>query len=237
LNIDLGELPDEPEELYACAHVASIACGGHAGDEASMRRALARCAAHGVSVGAHPSYPDRASFGRTAMTMAAARLRATVSAQCESLARLAREAGLRVTSVKAHGALYHAATTDETTARALVEGALAALGRDVTFFGPAAGALASVLASAGVTLAREGFADRGTRPDGTLIPRGEPGALVADPAAAADLARRLALSGRFDTLCVHGDTPGAIAVARAVRDALDGLVATERAGGKGAGGA
>jgi UPF0271 protein len=228
LDIDLGELPDEPEALYACAHLANVACGGHAGDEASMRRAVALCIAHGTRVGAHPSYPDRAGFGRQPMEMAAGDLRASVAEQCARLREVAREAGVTLAYVKAHGALYHAARADADVAGAVLGGAIDALGSGITIVGPPAGELLSAATRAGVRYAREGFADRATRPDGTLVPRGEPGALVTDPAAAARRALDLAAAGGFDAVCCHGDTPGAVSIARAVRDALD----ARGAGGK-----
>jgi UPF0271 protein len=221
LNIDLGELPDEPEELYASAHVANIACGGHAGDRASMSNALARCRAHGTRAGAHPSFPDRAGFGRRTLPMATAEMRRVVADQCAELATVTREAGVPIEFVKAHGALYHAASADAELAEAVLGGALEALGPSVTLIGPPTGALASAAARAGVAYAREGFADRATRADGTLVPRSEPGALILDPRAAADRARELLRGARFDTVCVHGDTPGAAAIARAVRAALE----------------
>jgi UPF0271 protein len=223
LNIDLGELPDEPEELYALAHVANIACGGHAGDAVSIAEAMRRCKAHGTRVGAHPSYPDRAGFGRTAMAMAPDALRASVREQCLLLATAASALDLQVTSLKAHGALYHAASSDPVVARATLEGAVDALGTGITVLGPDGGALATVARETGLAYAREVFADRGTRADGTLVPRGEPGALIIDPSEAASVARRLAASGRYETLCVHGDTPGAVAIARAVRKALEAV--------------
>jgi UPF0271 protein len=228
LDIDLGELSDEPEALYACAHLANIACGGHAGDEASMRRAVALCIAHGTRVGAHPSYPDRAGFGRQPMEMAAGDLRTSVAEQCARLRDVAREAGVTLAYVKAHGALYHAARADAGIASALLEGAIDALGAGITIVGPPAGELLALATRAGVHYAREGFADRGARPDGTLVPRGEPGALVTDPAAAARRAVELAAAGGVEAICCHGDTPGAVAIARAVRDALD----ARAAGGK-----
>jgi UPF0271 protein len=221
LDIDLGELPDEPEALYACAHLANVACGGHAGDETSMRRAVALCIAHGTRVGAHPSYPDRAGFGRRPMEMAPGDLRASIAEQCTRLRDVAREAGVTLAYVKAHGALYHAARADPDVASALLGGAVDALGTRITIVGPPAGELLAVATRAGVHYAREGFADRATRPDGTLVPRGEPGALVTDPAAAARRALELAAAGGFDAICCHGDTPGAVDIARAVRDALD----------------
>jgi 5-oxoprolinase (ATP-hydrolysing) subunit A len=221
LNVDLGELPGEPEELYALAHVANIACGGHAGDRASIRHALICCRAYGARVGAHPSYPDRAGFGRTTMAMSPGDLRASVREQCQHLATEAFALGMQVASVKAHGALYHAANADLAIAGAVVDGATDALGASVSLLGASHGALEVVARDAGLTFAREGFADRGTLADGSLVPRGQPGALIVDPVAAAARARELSASGRFDTVCVHGDTPGAVAIARAVRRALD----------------
>jgi UPF0271 protein len=221
LNVDLGELPDEPEELYALAHVANVACGGHAGDGASIATALARCKAHGTRVAAHPSYPDREGFGRRAMKIAPSELRDSVREQCARLASEARAAFVAVSAMKPHGALYHQAGADRSVAEAVIDGALEALGDKVTIVGPGGSALAAVALERGLPFAREGFADRGLRADGSLVPRGEPGALVTDPALAAAQALRLAASGSFDTVCVHGDTPGAVAIARAVREALD----------------
>ena len=125
--------------------------------------------------------------------------------------------------MKPHGALYHVAHEDEATAEALVLGAREALGARVTVVGPPGGALARATARAAMAFAREGFADRATREDGTLVPRGEPGALVLDPGAAAARARAIVATGEVDTICVHGDTPGAVAVARAVRAVLDAI--------------
>jgi UPF0271 protein len=221
LNIDLGELAGEDEALYAHAHLANIACGGHAGDEATMRRAVALCLRHGTAVGAHPSYPDPEHFGRRLVAMSEHALRTTVSAQCARLLAVTRDAGVDVRFVKAHGALYHAARDEAAVAAALLEGALAALGPDIMFLGPPRGELRAAVARAGLPFLREGFADRATRPDGTLVPRGEAGALILEPSLAAAHAAALASSGEVDTICVHGDTPGAVAIARAVREALD----------------
>lgn len=155
------------------------------------------------------------------MQMAPGDLRASVAEQCARLREVAREAGVTLAYVKAHGALYHAAREDADVASALLGGAVDALGTGITVVGPPAGELLGAATRAGVRYAREGFADRATRPDGTLVPRSEPGALVTDPAAAARRALELAAAGGFDAICCHGDTPGAVAIARAVRDALD----------------
>ncbi len=227
LNVDLGELPDEPPELYACANVVNVACGGHAGDAESMRQAIDLCAAHGAKLGAHPSYPDRKGFGRMRVAIPPDELQRCLGEQCAHLQGFARAAGVAIAFVKPHGALYHVARTDEATAEAIVVGAQQVLGM-VTIIGPPDGALARAAARAKLGYAREGFADRATREDGTLVPRSEPGALLLDPSVAAARARSLAAAGEVDTVCVHGDTPGAVAIAGAVRTALDSLVRAER---------
>jgi UPF0271 protein len=228
LNIDLGELDDEPEGLYAAADIANIACGGHAGDERSMRRALRQCLLHGVAAGAHPSFPDRENFGRVRLALAPSALRASVAEQCDRLATLADEEGLPLRFVKPHGALYHAANDDPEVARAVVAAAIESLGHGVVMIGPPRGHLRAFAEDEALAFAAEGFADRATRDDGTLVPRSERGALVTEPAAAAAQARALLGRGGFVTLCVHGDTPGAEAIARAVRDVVD---AARSAGG------
>lgn len=220
LNVDLGELPDEPIELYEYARLANIACGGHAGDAASMNRALRRCMRSNVRAGAHPSYPDPEHFGRRSQAVAPAALRSEVRTQCESLAAVARELVIAIEAVKPHGALYHDSNRDPDLAAAVIAGAVDALGR-ITIVGPPGGALASAALAAGLPFAREGFADRTMLPSGDLVPRDQPHALVDDPALAAAQAVRLAALGRYDTLCVHGDSPGSVAIARAVREALE----------------
>jgi len=222
LNVDAGELDDEPAELYALAHAVSIACGGHAGDERAMERVLRECAKTGTRAGAHPSYEDREGFGRRELAVEPAILGASVEAQCARLAEVARGCGIALSHVKAHGALYHAANRDPETARIVVAAARRALGAPLVV-GPPEGELRRAAAAAGLAFAREGFADRALRKDGSLVPRGEPGAVIGDPLAARAQAQALAISGTFDTLCVHGDSPGAVAIARAVRAELDAL--------------
>lgn len=222
LNVDLGELPDEPEELFAIAATANIACGGHAGDDRSMDRAVARALAAGTRIAAHPSYPDREGFGRKTMAIEPAALAAAVEAQCAALAAVARRLGASVSRVKPHGALYHDAARDPALAAAVIEGAARGLdSRDLTIVGPPGQHLAAEAARRGLVYAREGFADRGYRADGSLIPRTQPGALITDPDAAARQALALARSGDVETLCVHGDTAGAVAIASRVRAALE----------------
>jgi UPF0271 protein len=157
------------------------------------------------------------------MAMPPEAVRAAVPEQCSHLARIAQELHASVTFVKAHGALYHAANRDRAVSDALLQGARQALGTQLTVVGPARGELAAATAQAGLPYAREGFADRAMRADGTLVPREEPGALIVEPTAAAARARELAASGDVDTICVHGDTPGAVAIAHAVRAVLDAI--------------
>ncbi len=220
LNLDGGEHDDEPEALYALADVVHIACGGHAGDEASMDRVVQACLRSGTRFGAHPSYDDREGFGRRAQEVLPELLAASIAEQCTRLLRVAERHGAGLVSAKPHGALYHAAHADEATARACVAGVARALGTGVAIVGLAGGALERAALAAGLAYQREGFADRGVRADGSLVPRGEPGALIEDEAVAAARARALAARGDVDTLCVHADTPGAVAIARAVRATL-----------------
>jgi len=220
LNVDAGELEDEPAELVALAHWAHVACGGHAGDAASMARTVQHALAAQTRVGAHPSYPDREGFGRRTLAMGREALVRSIEVQCTALRNVAEPLGARVESCKPHGALYHDGNRDPALAAAVVDGVVRALG-PVEIVGPPAGGWADAATARGLRFAREGFADRGLRPDGSLVPRGEPGALLSDPAVAAAQAARLAASGAFDTLCVHGDGPHALEIARAVRTELD----------------
>jgi UPF0271 protein len=221
LNIDLGERAGEPEALYAYAHIANVACGGHAGDDASMKRAIGLCRIYGTRLGAHPSYPDREGFGRRPLGLSPANLRTQVAEQCGRLASIARELDQPIAFVKPHGALYHAVHRDPALAEAVVQASVESLGARIVVIGPSRGALAAAAAGAGVAYAREAFADRGVLPDGSLIMRGEPGALILDPLEASARAGDLARDPDVDTICVHGDTPQAVALARAVRSALD----------------
>lgn len=230
LNVDAGEDEAEPEELYALAHAVSIACGGHAGDERSMERVLRACARSGTRAGAHPAYEDRDGFGRRELAVEPETLARSVRAQCARLRAIARGCGVELVHVKPHGALYHAANRDPEIARAVLAGAQAALGSPLVV-GPPEGELRRAAESAGLPFAREGFADRAIRSDGSLVPRGEPGAVITEVEVARAQASRLARSGAFDTLCVHGDSPGALAIARAVRGELDALRPSGEAGG------
>jgi len=218
LNVDAGELENEPLELYEMAQVVNIACGGHAGDERSMTRVLDACKRFGTHAGAHPSYPDRANFGRTPMAISTDALTAAVAEQCHALASCARTHGdVPIPYVKLHGALYHASNGDPALARAALKGIVEALGWEITVIGPGRGAMIAAAEELGLRYAREGFADRAMRADGSLVPRGEPGAMIDDPSRAAEQARALARSGEVDTICVHGDGKNALEIARAVR--------------------
>lgn len=235
LNADLGETVDgaptaDDEAMFAVISSANVACGGHAGDAASMRDAVARAARFGVAVGAHPSYPDRASFGRAQVTMDPADLAAAVAEQLAALVA----AGADLRYVKPHGALYHAVTADRAQADAVtrvVADLAARLGRPLPVLGMP-GEIAGAAASTGLPFVPEAFLDRGYLPDGSLVPRTRPGALLDDPAQVAARAVRLARDGAVEaldgsivrvdaaSLCVHGDSPAAVALARAVRAAL-----------------
>ena len=237
LNADLGETIDgrptaDDAAMFAVVSSANIACGGHAGDVASMRTSVELAARGGVAIGAHPSYADRENFGRVARTPEPAELRREVSRQLAAL----EAAGAVIRYVKPHGALYHAVTADPGQADAVVD-AIAELseraGRGISVLG-LGGEIEKAASVAGLPFMREAFLDRGYLPDGGLVSRTRPGALLDDPARVAARAVRLVHEGLVDdvdggdvaveavSLCVHGDSPGAVAMARAVRTALTG---------------
>ncbi|MCC4248650.1 LamB/YcsF family protein [Microbacterium testaceum] len=236
LNADLGETVDgvptaDDEAMFAVITSANVACGGHAGDEASMRASVDRAARFGVAIGAHPSYEDRANFGRVRRDPPAGELRASIARQLDAL----EAAGAQLRYVKPHGALYHAVSADAAQARAVVAAVAdhsARLGRPLPVLG-LRGAIVEAAASAGLPFIPEAFLDRGYTADGGLVPRDHPGALVDDPVRVADRAVRLVADGTVETvdgsriavraasLCLHGDTPAAVAMARVVRAALD----------------
>lgn len=215
LNADLGEGPGEAA-LYPLITSANVACGGHAGDEASMREAVRLAILHGVAIGAHPSYPDRESVGRVSMTFAPAELELVVARQVGALAAIVAEAGGRLTHVKPHGALYNDVARD-TGIAAAVAGGVARISRELILVGLADSPALPVWRSLGFRVAAEGFADRAYEADGMLVSRSRRGAVLADPRDASVQALRLARSRRCDTICVHSDTPGAVAILAAVR--------------------
>lgn len=233
LNADLGEGAGTDEQLLEIITSASVACGGHAGDPAVMERTVALARARGVGIGAHPSFPDRDGFGRRAMKMSPLELRATLVEQMEALWAIARRQGAALQHVKPHGALYNLAVGDAALA-AVIGDAVRAVDPALIIVTLAGSLMAEVLERVGLRVAREAFIDRGYTAAGTLVPRDKPGALLTDPATAGARAVRLArdrlvptvdgpdIAVAADTFCVHGDTPNAAAVARAVRRALDG---------------
>lgn len=236
LNADLGETVDgvptaDDEAMFAVVSSASVACGGHAGDAGSMTDAVRRASARGVAVGAHPSFVDRAGFGRVAVAVPPGVLRRQVREQIEALLT----AGADLRYVKPHGALYHAVTREGEVAAAVaaaVADVSRSLGRALPVLGMD-GEIARAAADRGLPFVREAFLDRGYLPSGALVPRSEPGALLEDPGLVADRAVAFVREGAVTavdgsrvsvdaaSLCVHGDSPGAVAMARAVRAALD----------------
>ena len=227
LNVDLGELSDEDEALYSLATEVNVACGGHAGDDASMRRALELASRQGAVVAAHPSYADRKGFGRRARFASIGATRDAVEQQAAALHSIARSLGVSIRRMKPHGALYHDANCDSAMADAVILATMRALPALDTIVGPPTGALAEAAHARGLSFAREGFADRRYEGD-ALAPRSRPDALLIDAEACVAQALALAATKRFDTLCMHGDTPGAPALVRAVREALEATDQLER---------
>jgi UPF0271 protein len=224
LNCDMGELEDSAHEAALMEHItsANIACGGHAGDEATMERTVRLALACGVRIGAHPGYADRANFGRIEIPMAAIDIVQTVHAQILRLDAVVGRLGGTIVHVKPHGAMYNVAVRNAEVARAIGE-AVAQWNPAVPIFGLAGSPMLDVWRSMGLTAMGEGFADRRYEPDGTLRNRKYADALITDPAAAAAQAVRLAKSGAAQTICVHGDTPGSVAILKACRAALANL--------------
>ncbi|MCT2590199.1 LamB/YcsF family protein [Streptomyces sp. N2-109] len=245
LNADLGEgfgrweLTDD-EALLASVTSANIACGFHAGDPATMRRVCEQAAAAGVRIGAQVSYRDLAGFGRRAMDVPAGELAAEVAYQIGALEIFARAAGATVSYVKPHGALYHRTARDAEQAAAVVAGVRLS-GTPLPVLGLPGSALHAAASAAGLSIVEEAFADRGYRPDGNLVPRSEPGAVVTEPAEVVKRAVGIArdsrvtaadgqqLTLRARSLCLHGDTPGAARLARLVREELTAAGVTLRA--------
>ena len=236
LNADVGEATDaaglEVERtLLGLVSSVHVACGGHAGDDDSMTATVATALSRGVRVGAHPSYPDRAGFGRQPMQVDRAELGASLSEQVLALDRICRAAGTTVASVKAHGALYEEVAKGGAVYETFRDAVRGSVGEDVALVLPSGCRAVAMVLRDGMTAREEGFCDRAYRPDGGLVGRAEPGALLVEPSAAAAQALSLArgavvardgsvLTLWVDTLCIHGDSPGAVAIAAAVRTAL-----------------
>ncbi|MFE3165941.1 LamB/YcsF family protein [Streptomyces sp. NPDC059224] len=236
LNADLGEgfgrwrLTDD-EQLLSVVTSANVACGFHAGDAATMRRVCELAAARGVTIGAQVSYRDLAGFGRRAMDVPPAELAAEVAYQIGALEVFARAAGARVAYVKPHGALYNRVVHDEEQAAAVVDGVLLA-SASLPVLGLPGSRLLALARTAGLPTVAEAFADRAYTDEGRLVPRGREGAVVSDPETVMQRSVELARSGavtahsgtriavRARSLCLHGDTPGAVELARRVRTRL-----------------
>ncbi|MDN4588372.1 LamB/YcsF family protein [Xenophilus aerolatus] len=237
LNSDLGEsygawrMGDDAAMLDLVSS-ANVACGFHAGDPAGILTTLRAAAARGVAIGAHVAYPDLAGFGRRAMDIASADLRAAVIFQIGALQGLATAAGTRVRYVKPHGALYNTIAHDARQAQDVIA-AVRAIDPTLALVVLAGSPLAGWARDAGLRTVAEAFADRGYRADGSLVPRNQPGAVLHDPEAVAERMLRLAREGTMvaddgstvrvdaESICVHGDSPGAVALARRVRERLE----------------
>jgi len=237
LNVDFGESenrsPSAAESaILSIASSINLSCGLHAGNPGLLRAILRESAALPVAVGAHPSYDDRPGFGRRETGLEADAIESLVACQVSALIALARESGVRIRYIKAHGALYHRTAHDAAAAAALCRAALGAGEAPLPLLGPAGSTLEIAAKAAALPFFREGFLDRGYMPDGTLVPRGDPGALITDPRAtssrAVAIARGepiLAVDGSWitvaaDSVCIHGDSATALEQLRTVRLAL-----------------
>lgn len=232
LNADLGEGDGYDEQLLGTVSSCNVACGGHAGDAASMVATVRSAIANGVCVGAHPGYPDREGFGRRSGFLRGDELYRALTEQVTALSDVTADLGVLMTHVKPHGALYNDAVADRELADVIARVVAEAAGSPA-FIGMANTELQHAAERHGVSFIAEAFVDRAYEADGTLVPRSEPGAVHDDLGVITMQAVRLATEGRVtartgetvsvsaDTLCIHGDTPGAAVAARAVRDVLE----------------
>jgi UPF0271 protein len=228
LNADVGEGLDD-SALIPYLSSCNVACGMHAGDPSRMDETVALALSHGVRVGAHPGYPDREHFGRVFLEMSADAVERLVLYQIAALDGFVRSRGGTLTHVKPHGALYHAGGEFPDVARAIAEG-VRRLRPSLVLVGPPESLLLAAGRDAGLPVAAEGFADRRYMPDGTLVPRSEADALLRAPDETAEQALSIAKEGEVrardgsrlavhvETICLHGDTPGAADSARAIRE-------------------
>ena len=236
INCDMGESygawkMGADAEVMPYISSANVACGFHGGDPATIRQTVRLAVDHGVAVGAHPSLPDLQGFGRRAMKISPQDMYDLVVYQAGAVEAFARAAGAKLHHVKCHGALYNMAAQDEALSEAMAR-AVRDLGGGVMLYALSNSTMMHVGRKEGVKVAGEVFADRGYSDDGTLSPRGKPGAMIEDAAMAAERALAMidkgyvtALSGKpvpvsADTLCLHGDQPGAVTFARAIRKAF-----------------
>jgi len=236
LNCDMGELPEAiadgtQEALMRSITSANVACGGHAGDEQTMRATIQQALQYGVAVGAHPGYADRENFGRRELNLSSAQVADSVFEQVRALAKVADNCGARVVHVKPHGALYNQAVRNRDLAQAIADG-VARWCPNVVLVGLAGSLMLDVFREAGFEVAAEAFADRRYEPDGTLRSRKFDDALIRDPQKAAEQALAMVERGvvttvdgsevalSAQTICIHGDTPGSTAIAAAVKRTL-----------------
>ena len=236
LNADVGESfgaykLGQDADLIPLITSANVACGFHAGDPGVMRATVVLAREHGVAVGAHPGFPDLVGFGRREMRATPREVEDAVAYQIGALAGIAATEGLRLQHVKAHGALYNMAVADASLADAIAR-ATASVDRSLILLGLPGSQLIAAGRRAGLRTAAEGFADRAYQPDGTLVSRSQPGAVIEQIATVVHRAIAMArdrvvsatdgsrVSLDIETICVHGDTPGAAALARHIRDAL-----------------
>jgi len=231
LNADVGESVGDDEGVLPFVSSANVACGFHAGNPAVMRITVQLARRYGVAVGAHPGFQDLEGFGRREIRLSTPELETLVAYQIGALAGVAAAEGVRLSHVKPHGALYNMAARDAGMADAIAR-AVRAVDASLVLFGLSGSELVAAGDRAGLRVASEVFADRGYWPNGSLAPRGTPGAVLTE---VQDVVRRAigmargqavtsvdgsSVSVRADTICIHGDTPGAAALARAVRSAL-----------------
>jgi UPF0271 protein len=236
LNCDMGELPEAiangtQEALMRSVTSVNIACGGHAGDEQTMRTTIEQALRWKLAIGAHPGYPDRANFGRVELKMPRKEIVVSVFEQVRALAEVAERSGVRLVHVKPHGALYNQAVHNRELAEAIAE-AVARWNKDVVLVGLAGSPMLDVFREAGFAIAAEAFADRRYEPGGTLRSRKFEDALIRNPEEAAWQALGIAERGiaiasdgsevsvEAETLCIHGDTPGASEIAATVARTL-----------------
>lgn len=231
LNCDLGEGAGHDAELMPLITSASIACGAHAGDEATMRATVRLALRHGVAIGAHPGFADREHFGRRELSLPSTEIIALVQAQIEALRVFAKEEGAEVTYVKPHGALYNLAARNMTVATAIAD-AVVGVDAHLALYGLAGSASLTAGRARGLRVVSEVFADRTYQPDGSLTPRSCPDALLGDEGSAVAQVLRIIREGRAratdgtdveisaDTVCLHGDGAKAVAFAQALRQAL-----------------
>ncbi|GAA5010064.1 LamB/YcsF family protein [Pseudoluteimonas lycopersici] len=242
-NCDLGEGCGQDAAIVSHISSASIACGAHAGDAATMRELVALCLAHGVAIGAHPSFEDREHFGRRELALAPAEIHALVARQITLMANACVEAGARLHHVKPHGALYNLAARDRDVAAAIAE-AVRESDPALVLYGLANSELTTAGEAAGLRVAHEAFAERAYDADGRLAPRGTPGAVIESFDNALAQVRGFVRDGvvvardgtrvpiRADTLCLHGDRSDAAEFARGLRAALEAESVSIRAPGR-----